>query len=360
MDAMRFRVVSALVAVALAATVVAVVATGDDPPPIVFVHGMGGDARDIGVPGGAFASLLPALAERYPAPDACPPTAQPDRPWTGSPCVFRYVDDVATGGRSQSGVEANADKLAREVAEVVARTGEPAVLVGFSMGGAIIRTYLSLRPAQAAANVRGAVILHGAVSGSWLLAGEAAAGRFGDAMPEEVVEILGRLAGDVEPSPAIRDLTPGSPLMRRLAERPPPATIAYTTVWGDIRLTLDLPGPDIELPSLGDVVLLPGTRDPARVAELGGQRFAPGPSAIEIRHGDRLTLGLQELTELTLACGLPLEPGCRSAVRGALQSPSAHWRIPSSLDDIRVERSPLGDGTLEELVIEAAGRPRPA
>jgi pimeloyl-ACP methyl ester carboxylesterase len=361
MVAMRFRVaIVAVVAALLAATAVVVVATRDEPPPVIFVHGMSGDAREVGAPGGSFDTLLPALAERYPSPDACSPAAQPARAWAGSPCVFRYVDDVATGGRSQSGVEANADKLATEVAEMVGRTDEPVVLMGFSMGGAIVRAYLSLHPVEAAENVRGAVILHGAVSGSWLLAGEDAATRFADPFPAEVLEILGRLADDVEPSPAVADLTPGSPLMRRLAERPPPASIAYTTVWGDIRVTLDLPGPDVELPSLGDIVLLPGDRDPGEVPELGGQRFAPGPSAVEIRHGDRLTLGLADLTDLTLACALPLDPGCRSSVQRALRSPSAHWRIPSSLDDISIERSPLGAGTLEELVIEAVGRPEPA
>ena len=361
MEAVRPRLLVAALAVTVAAAVVAVVMARDEPPPpVIFLHGMSGDARDVGVRGGSFSTLLPALAERYPQPEACPAGAQPNRPWDGSPCVFRYVDDVALGGRSQSAVEDNADKLAVEVAEVVANTGQSAVLVGFSMGGAIIRAYLSLHPEHAARYVRGAVILHGAVSGSWLLAGEGALRDFTAGAPGEVGDILGRLADGVRRSPAVRDLTPGSGLMRRLAASPPPADIAYTTVWGDIEVTLELPGPSIDLPSLGDVVLLPGPADPTEVAELGGQRFAPGPSAIEIRHGDRISLGAGDLGELTLACSLPFAPDCRTAVRTAFASPSAHWSIPESMDEIRIERSPLGAGTLEELVIEAVGRPRPA
>jgi pimeloyl-ACP methyl ester carboxylesterase len=342
---------------ALVVTGVVAVVTRERPPPVVFVHGMGADAREIGAPGGPFASLLGAVADRYPRPGVCQRDAQPGRDWEGSPCVFRYADDVAAGGRSASSVTSNARKLAAEVAEVAAAAGEPVVLIGYSMGGTIVRAFVSLHPEQAADDVRGVILLHGVASGSWLLAGDRPLRDFVPDAPEALLTALIGLATDLEPSPAARDLTPGSALMHLLAAASPPADIAYTTVWGDIDLELDVPGVrPIGLPSIGDVVILPGTPDPAEIPALGGQRFSPGPTALEIRHRDTVTLDPADLGRMAAACALPLPPDCRETARDALSSPSAHWRIPESLDEIEVRGSPLGDGSLQDLVLDAVER----
>lgn len=354
---MRVRLLVGLVVLGLVAAGVVVLVAREEAPPVIFVHGMSGDARAVAAANGPFSLLLEAVAERYPRPGVCQREAQPTAAWDGSPCVFRYADDVAVGGTSTSSVRANAHKLASEVAEVAAAAGQPVVLVGFSMGGTIIRTFVSLWARDASELVRGVVILHGAVSGSWLLAGDAAVRDFLAGAPEPFDLIVDGLAVDLPASPAARDLTPGSDLMRRLATAPPPRDVAYTTVWGDIEVVVDMPGAEpFSLPPIGDVVILPGPDDPSAVPGLGGQRFSPGPGAIEIRHGDRIEVGLDELGRIAAACAIPLPPDCRAGVRTALDSPSAHWRVASSLDRIRVEDSPLGDGTLLDLVVEAIGR----
>ena len=351
------RALAALALVAAAAAVVLVAAPQDEARPIIFVHGMGGDAREIGTR--QFPELLGELASRYPRADGCQRDAQPDRPWEGSPCVFRYADDIATGGDSRSGVESNADKLADEVAGIAARTEDRVVLIGFSMGGAIVRAYLALHPEEAARHVAGVVWLDAAVGGSWLLAGSAAIEQFTDSPFGEALErVIAAVGGEVDRSPdAIEDLTPGSEVLRRISALPLPQELDYTTVYGDIRLRVDVPGPGaVRLPSIGDVILLPGDPAPGSVPVLGGQRLAPTADTIEIRHGDEVSVGLETLRDLSAACLSPLPPSCRQGVREAFDSPSAHWRVPESLGTIRTSHPELGEGTLLDLIVRAVGR----
>ena len=77
--------------------------------PVIFVHGMGSSAAEVGET--QFAALLEGVAREYPSPPICQKDAQIGRAWKGSPCVFRYVEDKAEtdGGPndSQSAVQDN-------------------------------------------------------------------------------------------------------------------------------------------------------------------------------------------------------------------------------------------------------------
>ena len=359
---MRHRLRSAL-SIGLVLVVAGVILAGvvrDDHPPVVFVHGLGGDASAVGRSDAAFGDLLGEIAERFPRDDVCQRDAQPGRPWRGSPCVFRYVDDVATGGASQSGVEANARKLAAEVAEVSANAGgDPVVLVGYSMGGLIVRAYLALHRAAAARDVAGAIFIHGAVSGSWLLASDEAL----SAAPTPLDRVLSTVrgvaeegAGDIS-TPAHRDLVPGSAVIRGVARIPLPPDLAYVTVWGDIRLALDTPGSGrIDVGSIGDVLLMPGDPTPTSLPPLGGQRLRPTRDSIEIRHGGTVEIGLGEGAGVVGACAIPAGRSCREALAPVLEHPSAHGRIPATMDEIRLTHPVLGEGSIQDLILEAIER----
>ncbi len=370
----------------VAGTVPAPRAAPDSPPPVVFVHGMGASAADMGVPPapGApapFGALLTAIADTYPYPGVCQDAAQPGRPWDGSPCVFRYVDDAAGADEglpgpndSQSGVRENAGKLAGEVAEVAANAGRRVVLLGYSMGGAIIRTYLAMHTAEAERDVAGVVLVDAVTQGSW---GFAAVGEIPKRVPGPLGQRLmlllrsmaaGAAAVDFD-RPAPNDLRPRSALYREITARPVPSGISYATFWGDIRIAVrrsllvyDLP--TSELPSMGDLGLLPGDPDPSALPELGGQRFTPavdpGREALDVPHTVRIELAPEVIRTLIDACGHrppPGAPGCTQLLAGAFEVPNEHTSVALRMPEITVEHDAFGGRvTLVEAILTVIGR----
>ncbi len=351
---------------------------------------MGSSAADIGTTGpdgkapGQFQSLLETIARSYPYPDACPKGSQPDRPWVGSPCVFRYVEDAAEateGGRaargpndSQSDVRSNADKLAREVADTARRAGRRVVLIGYSMGGAIIRTYLATHKDEAERRVQAVIFIDAVASGSWgyAFAGEVPR-RVGGPMGQRIDELMRSLAASAAAvdfdRPATRDLSPRSLLFRSIAPMPLPRNISYYTFWGDIRIVVgrqllayDLP--TFAMPSLGDLGLLPGDPDPTKLPELGGQRFSPkvdgDHESLDVGHKTRIELGADVIGDLISSCGRkPDEPSqdCRRLVARHFDIPNTHTAIPVTLDRVEVSEPRLGGRvTVLDAVIEAIRR----
>ena len=375
------------VAVALASLVAAVATTAwlvgrreapappaRPPRPVIFVHGMGGNAADIGVRGLAFDPLLPRIAAEFPRPGICQRDAQP-RPWDGSPCVFRYVGDRAVAGEpgaacpcdSQSGLEENARKLAAEIGEVFRNAGGArVVLIGYSMGGAIIRAYLGLFSTEADRQVEAAILIDPVTTGSWAF-GLDVREEFDDPGLRLLAEILSRAAAanlnvDLD-RPAYRDLQPLSEIYRRVAELPLPATVSTYTFWGNIRVdaTAGVLGLHRELDA-GDLALLAGDPDPSALPPLGGQRFLPDPGAgaeaLEVPHSARMTLGPGDLAYLASAC-LGLDPGteCLDAADSVFDVPNAHWRISGELGTIRVDSPELGgEVSLEDAILAAVRR----
>jgi len=342
--------------------------------PVIFVHGMGASAADMGVRHLAFDPLLPRIAAELPRPGVCQRDAQP-RPWGGSPCVFRYVGDRATAGEpgatcpcdSQSGIEENARKLAAEIEEVFGNAGGTRViLIGFSMGGAILRTYLGLFAEEADRQVAAAILIDPATTGSWAF-GLDVRDEFDDPAVGLLAEVLTRVAAtnlnvDLE-RPAFRDLQPRSAIYRRVAALPLPRTVSTYTFWGDIRVeaTAGVLGLGREL-AAGDLTLLPGDPDPSVLPPLGGQRFlpapAPGAEALDVPHSARMTLGPEELGRLAAACAT-LDPGteCADAAGTIFDLPNAHWRISGELGEIRVDAPALGgEVSLEDAILAAVRR----
>lgn len=322
--------------------------------PVVFVHGLGSSAADVGAgvqP--AFADLLHRIARDYASPGVCDDAFQPARPWDGSPCVFRYVEDISDGGDSQSGVEENAAKLAGDVARVVVRAGgRRTILIGYSMGGAIIRAFLSLHPAEAARHVAAVILVDAVAQGSWgfSLIGEVVRRTQGP-VRQRVMELVRSLAANASAvdidRPAARDLRPRSDVFRRIAAAPPPRTISYYTFWGDVRLTVarrmlvyDLP--DFNMPSIGDLGLLPGEPDPSSLPELGGQRFTPavdaGHESFDIPHSTTIRLDGATIRELIDPCGTSEgSAACRTMLAKRFDVPNTHTAIPFALSRVGVD-----------------------
>ncbi|HWC32938.1 MAG TPA: alpha/beta fold hydrolase [Actinomycetota bacterium] len=375
--ARRFVAAAAVVVAAAGAAWLLAGGRGEPVPrlarPVVFVHGMSASAATMGTRGGQFHPLLPRISASFPRPGVCQLDAEP-RPWNGSPCVFRYVDDIAAtsepGARcpcdSQSGILENARKLAADVSEVSANAGgDRVILVGYSMGGAIVRAYLGLFHERADREVAAAVLVDPATTGSWafvldarrhiddplfrLLAG--AASRF-----------VASRSGVALDSPAFADLQPRSPAYRAVAALPLPRTVSTYTFWGDIRLEIAPAAFGIERTvEIGDVALLPGDPDPTALPALGGQRFRPTglippAEALEIRHTRHLRLTPGDVADLSAAC-LERTAGCVDTAIELLDIPDSHSNVPTALARIVVEPSALGGRrTLEDAILVAIAR----
>jgi pimeloyl-ACP methyl ester carboxylesterase len=349
--------------------------------PVVFVHGMGSSAADIGTV--QFADLLTGLAETHPAPgpekDVCQKDAQPDRPWDGSPCVFRYVEDAAEtdGGPndSQSAVEDNADKLASELKEISRNAGgERVVLIGYSMGGAIIRTFLAEHRRSAERLVEAVVLIDAVASGSWGYAFATEVprrfeGSLGDRLKELMRSMAASSASVDFARPATRDLSPRSELFRRIAPMRLPRNISYYTFWGDIRVVIErgllhYELPDFKLPSLGDLGLLGGDPDPTVLPELGGQRFSPAVDddnvALDVPHRTRIALDGAVIRDLISACGQkPAEdsPDCAKLAGKHFSIPNTHTSVPTTMARVMVDEPELGgEVSLLDAVMTAIGR----
>jgi pimeloyl-ACP methyl ester carboxylesterase len=350
-----------------------------DTSPVIFVHGMGGNAADVGTT--QFADLLQGVARAHPTPDICQRDAQPDRPWTGSPCVFRFVEDMAEDDRgpndSQSAVRDNARKLADEVEEVAKNTQRRVILVGYSMGGAIIRTYLTSE--DASERVEAVVLIDGVASGSWgyAFAGAVprrASGKLGDRLSEVMRSTAASTAAVDFDRPATRDLSPRSELFRSIAPMRLPRDVDYYTFWGDIRISVErsLLGyelPAYEMPSVGDLGLLPGSPDPKELPELGGQRFSPpvddAHEALDVPHRTRIRLDANVIGDLISQCGRPPDDdgpsdggrACRALVAEHFRIPNTHTAIPTSMAKVTVSDERLGGRvSLLEAVLEAIAR----
>lgn len=349
---------------------------GPGPTPIVFVHGMGASAADVGT--AQFSRLLGGLARDFPHPGVCQTDAQPDRPWEGSPCVFRYVEDRAEAGEpgpagsgpndSQSGIEENADKLARDVDQVFRRAGgRRVVVIGYSMGGTIVRAFLSLHARQADEQVAGAVLLQPVTTGSWAFAPDVRRhldGPVGQVLAEAVSRGAAARFGVDLSRPAFRDLRPRSALLRRVAPLPVPRRVSTYTFWGDVTLSVSgrLLGRDVNATlAVGDLAALPGDPDPHALPVLGGQRFRPpdpaaGAEAVEVAHRARVEVSGAELAAIATACGFPGRADCRQTVLDTFDVPSLHWRVAGSLDTITVDPPWSGEVSLQEAIVEAVRR----
>ena len=149
-----------------------------------------------------------------------------------------------------------------------------------------------------------------------------------------------------------------------------PDNISYYTFWGDIGVTIErrllsYELPDFDLPSMGDLGLLPGDPDPAKLPELGGQRFSPKVDrdnvSLDIPHEARISLDASVISDLLSQCGhrpaADADTDCGGIVSRHFSIPNTHTAIPSAMDKVMVESDELGGRvSLLEATLNAIGR----
>jgi pimeloyl-ACP methyl ester carboxylesterase len=274
-------------------------------------------------------------------------------------------------------VRDNADKLAREVEEVWRNADEaPVTLIGYSMGGAIIRTYLATHREDAERFVDTVVLIDAVASGSWGYAfASEVPRRVGGSLGARLSELMRSFAATASAvdfdRPATRDLSPRSELFRTIAPMPLPKNVDYYTFWGDIRVVIErqllhYELPAFALPSVGDLGLLPGDPDPSSLPELGGQRFSPPVDdehvALDVPHETRIALQAGVISTLIDACGrkpgaTPAQEACGALLGKHFQVPNTHTAVPTQLGRIMVDESQLGGRvSLLDAVAEAVAR----
>lgn len=269
------------------------------PPvhPIIFVHGINQNLDEMGV-----AQLDPSLNKFV-------PLYQELRSVYGQSNItsFRYLDDRALAAgpsgcppevfppcKSQSSVTDNGRALSVVINQLYTQTQHKVTLIGYSMGGAIIRTALAGCPdTQDHFNCAGLSDLVDSVffinpvqQGSYLLrlkqgfdvaSAFPGIGKYATLLAN-IIYLAVQSNMDLNPNyPAEVDLTPGSANIQAHNGVPVTAGIQFFNFYGNINLQLVARiGPfTVPLPkvSVGDYVLFRGDDDPQATPFWGGARF---------------------------------------------------------------------------------------
>lgn len=262
---------------------------------IVFVHGIKTSFVDVEKKTGGFESLLTALeAKNYPVKifhyyqdlgyqqsGGCSQQPAPDTnigPLFGSGGISPTICD------SESAVAYNATGLDNFIATL----NPPVTVIGYSMGAATIRGWLTLaqsRPGDQTLSIVDSVItIQGAQQGSYIpLGGVPLIKALGWSNPLWTAVINGaelKTGWNID-RPAVKDLTPVSSWYQSVNSKPVPPAIRYFNFYSDIQVSAS---PQLffkTLPkftpiSFGDTVILPGDPNPSALPTLGGARFLPG------------------------------------------------------------------------------------
>ncbi len=196
--------------------------------------------------------------------------------------------DLSTLGRdkcdSESDLGLNVLRLARQVRDLHASTGKRVILVGYSMGGAIVRGLLTLSALRhdgiVQKDVDSVVLLHAVTQGSVLA-------RDGGRIAQ--IPLLGELASNVfagtiaDPSrPAFSELAPQSAYQKWLAAHASqvPALPTFVT-YGELTVIGENCILDVYVcvttghSAVGDGAVDPGSTNPADLPVAGGARYLP-------------------------------------------------------------------------------------
>lgn len=332
----------------------------------IFLHGITTSADDV-----RFDDLLPGLVAEFPgrvrvfqyvqdkAPQGCAgPIALPEEPNGGMPFDADSANDNVCD--SQSDVGLNAVKLGNEVRAAYLRSGRPVILIGFSMGGAIIRgllAYSAERGDGVIDMIDSAFFLETPHDGSlqfrWMV----------EESQHETTFVGGRIADvlmdslQLDPTrPAVVALWPQSAWLNWVNPEPSHLPdVPYFNAFGDIRITEErctwiwcTDEPKV-LWHMGDMAIGPGSDDPFDVPAQGGAAMlssALGPENWQWR--------LRSDVEWSW-WGDPLWVNLLAHL---VDQPQFHHQFPERIDEIMVEdcKSHLPTPLNEQLLDIIRGR----
>ena len=405
---------------ACAAVFVAADAATASNPPVIYVHGVSEDAcgeQNLKAILDAIRERLPQGSLARPAGESCSGTEA-----GSNPLRFHYVvdrdsggdQDVADGGTSQSGVGANARGLRKYIDALTSKGQRKVMLVGFSMGGLVIRRYLAEFHDHADSKVAAVAFVESAHAGSFFATvGEAVASKTATSVcraqvftlpsgPVNAALCLGALAlardkFKLEQPAAIafRDLAPRSEAVRSVATAELPKNPRYLNAVGDIVLRVPAGkigewafGKPYDDLAFGDGVIPPGDSDPRKTPVLGGARFEPRLlgreySSRQIQLTEICVVGRTEKQKMvdkliaTSADRAAKDPRVKAAlfvgrqILGAAQAagngldcvrktPVAHWNINAHAVDVKpgkIKNLPdvVGDFLVESCKAERLG-----
>lgn len=375
--------------------------------PIIFLHGINENA-DVIQNQQEWIALFEALDATYDRANIETFCYVDDRAYLGaSPpphCPAPGSSACATNCMSQSSVDDNAVELAKRVTDLYTRlkassgVGKPVTLMGYSMGTAIIRTFLAGCPnspseidtdADGDADVCEAALplvdkaffLNGVQQGSWLMTVKQglddAANLSGDGIPpsaasaffsvlpalEQIIfdTVKAHMGLDVT-NPAEIDLTPGSLNIVRhnVVPIPIPNNVKVYTFYGAVQLSLSV---DIfayhvagtqPLP-LGDLVLLAQNDSVMATPQWGGAALCDACGPLDARGYHASTSGDQyhawALVDAHNVNIADIIPGIGQTLKATLNSPVQHLNISQP-----IAQAP-GSGVQVEDITHLTGNP---
>jgi pimeloyl-ACP methyl ester carboxylesterase len=345
--------------------------------PIIFLHGINEDANVIKNQQ-EWSALFEALDATYDRADIETFCYVDDRAYLDvSPpphCPAPGSSACSTNCVSQSAVDDNAVELAKRVSDLHTRTGKLVTLMGYSMGTAIIRSFLAGLPF-----VDKAFFLNGVQQGSWLMTVKQglddAANLSGDGIPpsgasaffsvlpalEQIIfdTVKARMGLDANGA-AATDLTPRSPNIVRHNLFSIPNNVKAYTFYGAVQLTLSVNifayhvAGTQPLP-LGDLVLLAQDNSLMATPEWGGAALCDSCGQADTRGYQQSTVGdqyhawaLMDAHDVNIA---DIIPGVGQTLKATIGSPVQHLNISQP-----VAQAP-GSGVQVEDITHLSGNP---
>lgn len=270
----------------------------------------------------------------------CNPAAPGEQtPPTPNPASGMPYDSSQNGliCDSEGDLGQNAVRLDAEIQRLYHSNGDrPVILMGYSMGGETIRSFLSysthVGDGVATTMVDSVVLMHGVEQGSWLA----------DSSVIHRVPYFGSKIGNLialafpNPNrPATQQFAPASKYIHWVdssSDKLP--NIPMYNTWGDERVavkhcviafTWACVSADIQ--NWGDMVLMPGTDNPTQTPVMGGEKFLPGGRSAtrwEWAETDRIYWDPT------------IDPSMTSALLGVYNAPEQHTNYPSTEGQLTV------------------------